>query len=141
LLTSYEFFKYGDWFFILRATLGGVFAFSFYAALWAISRGRWIGFGDAKLAIPLGLLLGAVKTFSLIVFSFWIGAVLSLVILFYQRLRCPKSSMVKNGRYFTMKSEIPFAPFLVAAFILVYFFEADVITYTSYAFDFVFKFL
>lgn len=111
-------------------------ASAFYGSLWLISKGRWIGFGDVKLALPLGFILGPLGTFSFIVFSFWIGALVSICILTYPRVQsgmmfcvvcvknifrtCPHAHVAKNSRYFTMKSEVPFAPFMVVAFLLVF---------------------
>ena len=115
--------------------LSAASAFGFFAGLWLISNGRWIGFGDAKLAAPLGLLLGPLPTFSFIVFSFWIGAVVSLALLAIQKImergqkRLPFSSIPLR-----MKSEVPFAPFMIAAFLLVYLTSADVLRLMSYWF-------
>ncbi len=103
-------------------------AFAFYASLWFVSKGRWIGFGDAKLAIPFGLLLGPIGTFSFIIFSFWIGAAVSLVILGVQKLLSRGQKHLSFLRIpLTMKSEVPFAPFMIAAFVLVYLTHASVI--------------
>jgi len=108
-------------------------AFLFYGGLWLVSKGRWIGFGDAKLAIPLGFILGAPAVYSFIVFSFWIGAIVSLLILGFTALvRIIKAhyafGMVVNySKYFTMKSEVPFAPFMIAAFLLVYMYHVSAI--------------
>ncbi len=100
----------------------------FFAALWLVSKGRWIGLGDAKLAFPLGLMLTPFATFSVIVFSFWIGAVVSIAVLLVQRLLLSgKHRLPFFGGPLTMKSEVPFAPFLIAAFILVFFEHIDVL--------------
>ena len=56
-------------------------AFLFYGGLWFVSKGTWIGFGDAKLAIPLGFILGTPAVFSFVVFSFWVGAGVSLLLM------------------------------------------------------------
>ena len=131
----------------ISGALGAVAAFGFLGGLWLISRGRWIGFGDAKLAIPLAFVVGLWGTFSLIVLSFWVGAFVSVSVLAYQHLsvfithfvtyRRIKASyatrdVAKTRRYFTMKSEIPFAPFLIVAFALVFFFNIDVLTFSTY---------
>ena len=116
-------------------------AFGFYAGLWVVSKGRWIGFGDAKLAVPLSFLLGASATFSFVVLSFWIGAVISIVIVAYPYVRrwlrhlcgafatCPQEYIVKSHRYFTMKSEVPFAPFMILAFFTVFLFHVNILTW------------
>ena len=114
-------------------------AAAFYGLLWVISRGQWIGLGDAKLAFPLGLVLQPLEVFSMLIFSFWIGALIAVSLLGLQALRralrarrYPTSDVANQPKYLTMKSEIPFAPFLVAAFVLVYFGGGDVLSLTDY---------
>jgi len=67
-----------------------------------------MGFGDAKLGLSVGLLLGASQGFSAIVFAFWIGALVSVFYIFLD-----KTGFLKNGKRLTIKSEVPFAPFIV----------------------------
>jgi leader peptidase (prepilin peptidase)/N-methyltransferase len=108
-------------------------AFLFYGGLWFVSKGRWIGFGDAKLAIPLGFILGAPGALTFIVFSFWIGAIVSLgmigipALFHVLKAYCSAYPVVNYAKYFTMKSEVPFAPFMIAAFLLVYIYHLDVL--------------
>lgn len=108
-------------------------AFLFYGGLWLVSKGKWIGFGDAKLAIPLGFILGTPSVFTFVVFSFWIGAIVSLgligipAIFHVLKAYCSSYPVVNYSKYFTMKSEVPFAPFMIAAFLLVYIFNLDVL--------------
>jgi len=125
---------------LLWAALSSFLAFVFFGGLWYFSKGRWVGFGDAKLVVGLGFLVGLSGVFSLLVFSFWIGAILSLVIISLQLLarRGQKPLHFLTGEL-TMKSEIPFAPFLVSAFILVYFFGLDVLSLTNYALSFIYQ--
>ncbi|MES3031747.1 MAG: prepilin peptidase [Patescibacteria group bacterium] len=86
--------------------LSGVFIASPFALFWLISRGRWMGFGDAKLAIGLGWFLGLSLTLSGLAIAFWSGAIVGVVLIIF-------SKYGKAGKM-GMKSEIPFAPFLVA---------------------------
>lgn len=80
-----------------------------FASLWLVSRGTWMGLGDAKLAIGLGWLSGLAVAISGVVLAFWAGAIIGITLLL-------------TRSHFGMKSEIPFAPFLVlgayVAFIL-----------------------
>jgi leader peptidase (prepilin peptidase)/N-methyltransferase len=57
------------------------------AILWLVSGGRWIGLGDAKLMLPLGWYFGVGKGLSIFVFSFWIGAIPSIILLCLPRKR------------------------------------------------------
>jgi prepilin signal peptidase PulO-like enzyme (type II secretory pathway) len=97
------------------ALLAGPILFIFFAALWLVSRGTWMGLGDAKLALALGWLLGLAGGISAIVFSFWSGALVGVGLLLAQKI----GTKVSRGKL-TLKSEIPFAPFLVLGFLLVY---------------------
>lgn len=126
-LVGYQAWALGDWSILWLSVVAGVVAFIFFASLWWFSDGRWLGFGDAKLAFSLAVLVGLVGTFSLVIFSFWIGAVLSLALLTTQRFVQSRRLGQAFGRV-NMKSEVPFAPFLILAFILVYFFNADALS-------------
>ena len=94
---------------ILEFLSGLLIALPFYL-FWLVSSGAWMGLGDAKLAIGLGWLLGLSRALSGVVIAFWIGAIigLSLVII-----------SAKHG----MKSEIPFAPYLVLGAFLAFLFS------------------
>lgn len=104
------------------------------AALWFVSRGRWIGLGDAKLALGIGWMLGLSGGFSAIVLSFWIGAAVSVSILlgkrialYFLRRKWWSTSLFSGSRQLTMKSEVPFAPFLIGGLLLVFFFNINVL--------------
>jgi prepilin signal peptidase PulO-like enzyme (type II secretory pathway) len=105
----------------------------FYATLWVVSKGRWIGLGDAKLAFPLGLMLLPAGSFSMVVLSFWIGATVSIVLLLLQKLsKSGKKHLPFLRIPLTMKSEVPFAPFMLLAFLAVYLVAADVLTLMAF---------
>lgn len=78
------------------------------AALHFFSRGRAMGFADAPLSFGLALLTGT-SAFPGFIFSFWIGAVVGIGLLFQR----PRGSR--------MGVEVPFAPFLATGFLLAYF--------------------
>lgn len=96
-------------------------------ALWLVSKGTWMGLGDAKLALGIGWFLGPVYGIVAIFYAFIIGALLSVCILMpLPRIRraLEKRGIVRLSRastHLTMKSEVAFGPFLVAAFFLVWF--------------------
>ncbi len=126
-------FMYGpvfSWGLLVSALLAAVGSFSFYASLWGVSKGRWIGFGDAKLAVPLGFILGPAGAFSFVIYSFWVGAAISVCLIGIQKLLKRGQTRLPFLRTpVKMKSEVPFAPFMVIAFLLVYLCEANVIRF------------
>jgi prepilin signal peptidase PulO-like enzyme (type II secretory pathway) len=136
LAGGYMFLQYGlvwDITVVISHVGAALGAFLFYSGLWFVSKGKWIGYGDAKLAIPLGFMLGAPAVFTFIVFSFWIGAIVSVGIIVFPALfqvvkaYCAPYAVANYSKYFTMKSEVPFAPFIIAAFLLVYIYHLDVL--------------
>lgn len=86
--------------------LAGPILFAFFAFLWLVSGGKWMGFGDAKLAIGIGFLLGFSGGVFATILSFWIGAIVSLILIFLKKLKISKIKL-------SLKSEIPFAPFII----------------------------
>ena len=113
--------------------VGALLATAFFAILWGASKGRWMGFGDVKLVFPLALMLGLSGTFTLIVLAFWIGAAISLVLMALGWL-LGRVNAITALRLppVTLKSEVPFAPFLITAWLLVYLAGVDILNIFSY---------
>lgn len=99
-----SFFSIFDDFRISTLLLSALPAF-FLFLLWFFSRGRWMGLGDAKLALGGGFILGYPLGLAALFLSFWIGAAVGIFLL------------LTNSKV-TLKSEIPFGPFLVLGIIL-----------------------
>ncbi len=91
----------------LRIAVAGIIGLIFFL-LHVLSRGRAMGLGDAPVAFALSLLVGS-QAVAGIMFSFWIGAVIGIIILARRR----------GGP--TMGIEVPFVPFLALGFLLAYF--------------------
>lgn len=118
-------FIYGNFEIKAIDIVSGPILFTFFFLLWFISDGRWMGFGDAKLALGIGIFLGLQKGVTAVALSFWIGATVSLLIIFYQKIRAfyGKTKLSLSSKAITMKSEIPFGPFLILGTILSFFIE------------------
>jgi prepilin signal peptidase PulO-like enzyme (type II secretory pathway) len=74
--------------------------------LWWLSGGRVMGFGDVKLALGIGWLLGLSGGFAAVMLAFWIGAVFGLL-------------LIAATHRTSLKSEVPFAPFLIIGVFIV----------------------
>jgi len=119
--------------YIYEHILAGILATGFFASFWFFSQGRWMGLGDAKLAFPLCMMLGLSGGFSAVVLSFWIGAVVSVTLMVLQYvLRAGKTHLPFLHSALRMKSEVPFAPFLVLGFLSVYLFHVDILAYINF---------
>lgn len=113
------------WSYVLAGPLAALPLF----ALWTVSGGRWMGFGDVKLALGMGWLLGPVLGIVSVFFAFIIGALVSLPLValssdrfasFVGRIT-PTRVSHKPRQGFTMKSEIPFGPFLISSCLIIWF--------------------
>jgi leader peptidase (prepilin peptidase)/N-methyltransferase len=85
----------------------------FFLLLYLFSRGKWIGFGDVKLAVLLGLILGWPNILIGLFLSYLIGGIMGTGLIIF----CKKKA----------KSEVPFAPFLITGTILTVFFGTRII--------------
>lgn len=77
-----------------------------------VSGGRWMGWGDGALELGLGWLLGLTAGLTAFILAFWSGALVGIALIFL-------------SRGVTMKSEMPFAPFLILGAFVVHFFHVD----------------
>ncbi len=101
--------------------------------LWLLSKGRWMGLGGAELALGIGWLLGVPSGIFAVFFAFILGACVGVPLLVFSSragrsivgLFTPMSASLKGLRRFTMGSEIPFGPFLVASCIIVWLFHIN----------------
>ena len=83
-----------------------------------VSRGAWMGWGDGALELGLGWLLGLTMGFTAFLFAFWIGAIVGIGLLMFSQA-------------VTMKSEVPFAPFLILGAAAAHFCNVDLFSYIS----------
>jgi len=72
-----------------------------------------MGMGDLKLIAVLGLMFGWPDILLILAISFVIGAIVGIALLFIGKKK--------------MKDAIPFAPFLVSASLIVFFFGQSII--------------
>ena len=64
-----------------------------------------MGLGDPKLMVALGLLLGFSAGLSALTLAFWVGAVVSVLLMLISQLRSAKQVV-------TLQTAVPFGPFL-----------------------------
>jgi len=89
----------------LNPFLSALLASGFFLSLVLISKGKWMGMGDVKFAILMGLILGWPNILLALFLSFFSGAIIGIVLILFG----------KKG----LKSQIPFGPFLVGSTILI----------------------
>ena len=96
---------------IIAAAISSLFLLS----LFLFSRGRWLGLGDVKLVIFMGLFLGFPEILVALFLAYFIGAIIGVGLIILK----------KKG----LKSEIPFGPFLVTGTFLALFFGSNLVNW------------
>ena len=89
---------------LVNAVAMGLFMAAVLGLLYAVSRGRWLGFGDVKLALVLGLLFGYPGSVGVTLAAIWAGALVGIVLMALHRAN--------------MQTALPFGSFWVATAIL-----------------------
>lgn len=98
---------------VLNRLIAFAFGAAFFGLLVLISRGRGMGMGDVKLAAALGILFGWPDILFITALAFILGS-------------CVGVGMIVRGRR-TLKSFLPFGPFLAAASCFVFFYGSDML--------------
>ena len=98
---------------------GPMLAFPLFL-IWLVSRGRWMGLGDPKLVLGIGWFLGPIMGLSAVILAFWTGAIYGVILMVLSKFSW-------HGLKINGQTEVPFAPFLILGFLLVFFFNIDVL--------------
>ncbi|MFH0804358.1 MAG: prepilin peptidase [Candidatus Zambryskibacteria bacterium] len=122
LLTTY--------YLLLTSLVSGLILALPFFLIFLISKGTWFGFGDVKYIAVLGFFLGFSQGLSAVVLAFWIGAVFSLVALSIKKL-APRINLPLLGNNLTIKSEVPFGPFLSIGIIISFYLSLDLFQINS----------
>ena len=113
LIFNFQFLK--DFSFFLELILSGLIAAGFFLSLVLVSKGRWMGVGDIKLAFLMGIILGFPAILVSLFLAFLIGSLIGLLLI----------GLSKK----TFKSEIPFGPFLIIGLWLAFFWAEQIISW------------
>lgn len=89
---------------VLSSLAGILFFAGVFLAIYLFSRGKWIGFGDVKLAALLGLIFGLEKSINIFYLAFLFGFAIAII-------------MLGSGRA-GLKTKVPLGALLAAAVIL-----------------------
>ncbi|MEX0594697.1 MAG: prepilin peptidase [Patescibacteria group bacterium] len=121
---------------LFSAIVLGVFLYGWQSTLYGLlvavipisllvypTKGTWMGEGDVKIAAALGAMVGFPNAISFIALAFLIGGGYGILALLFKRVK--------------MRTAVPFAPFLIIAAFMTFFYGAQIINWyvgiTGYA--------
>jgi prepilin signal peptidase PulO-like enzyme (type II secretory pathway) len=102
---------------ILNTFPAALGASGFFLAIYLASKGKWMGFGDVKLSFLMGLHLGFPNILVALFLAFFTGAIIGLILIAQSKK--------------TLKSMVPFGPFLVFGTFLAMFYGEPIINWYS----------
>ncbi|MGB2762768.1 MAG: prepilin peptidase [Minisyncoccales bacterium] len=105
-------FQLNNFYSVLISAFG---AATFFLIIVLVTKGKGMGIGDIKLAFLMGLLLGWPNIFVALFFAFLIGAIMGIGLILAHKK--------------TLKSEVPFGPFLVTGTFIALFWGKELINF------------
>jgi prepilin signal peptidase PulO-like enzyme (type II secretory pathway) len=113
-------FEVGSFVPIADSFLGGAALSGFFFILFLITRGKGMGLGDAYIAGAVGILLGFSRGIEAVMLAVWGGTLFYLATLALSSLLAHFGLLPSRARV-TMKTEVPFVPFLALGALLALF--------------------
>ena len=114
----------GDLHILLGAFLGILCSAGLFYVLFHVSNGKWIGGGDVKLAVVLGLVLGgAVEALLMLFIASAVGSLIGIPLLVAKKTK--------------LQGKLPFGPLLIGSTIIVVLFGASIIGWYKHQFLFI----
>lgn len=112
------------WTIVQNALLAVVCSAGLFYVLFQMSKGEWIGGGDVKLAVILGLLLGTpLNAFAMLFLASLLGSCVAIPLIILKKYK--------------RQTKLPFGPFLIMATVVIYLFGAALISWYKRQFLFV----
>lgn len=103
------------WDYLNSAIFGVIVLGGLYWAMYTFSKGKWVGYGDVKLGVFMGIALGFQRSLLALFLANIIGFLVVLPGLLMGRLK--------------RTSKVPFGPFLIAAFFIAFLFGGQIISW------------
>ena len=100
---------------LFNTLFAAVLAAGFFFAIVAISKGKWMGAGDIKLGFLMGLILGYPQILTGLFLAFLFGAIIGTGLITLKKK--------------TLKSEVPFGPFLVTGTFIAMFWGEQILNW------------
>ncbi|NBS41111.1 prepilin peptidase [bacterium] len=98
-----------------NALLGALVCGGFFAAQYAVSRGRWVGGGDIRLGAVMGLMLGWPLSLVALIVAYLVGALYAFCLLAAGKAK--------------MQTQIPFGTFLSFATVVTMLFGTQIVAW------------
>ncbi|TAK58743.1 prepilin peptidase [Patescibacteria group bacterium] len=96
---------------LVDSLIGGAVLFGGFFSIVLVTRGRGMGVGDAYVVGAAGLLLGLFRGIESVMFGVWSATIVYLIIFLLSSIHS-KKRLLPHGARVTMKTELPFVPFL-----------------------------
>jgi leader peptidase (prepilin peptidase)/N-methyltransferase len=85
-----------------------------FGVAYLITKGKALGFGDILMYIAVGGFLSILEGLAVLILSVWIGGIVGIIL------------HLKNRKTYSMKTALPFVPFITLAFLIVLFTGIDI---------------
>jgi leader peptidase (prepilin peptidase) / N-methyltransferase len=95
--------------------LGALLIGGFFLVQFIISNGKWIGGGDIRLGVLMGVLLGWKGGLTALIISYFLGAAVSIYLLATKKAKG--------------KTSIPFGPFLISGTLITLYFGNEIVSW------------
>jgi prepilin signal peptidase PulO-like enzyme (type II secretory pathway) len=94
---------------------GAIIGGSFFSLMFFLSRGKWIGGGDIRLGVLMGLMLGWEKLIVALVFAYLPGALVAIILLITKKKK--------------LRSSLPFGTFLTLGTFIALIYGSQIIAW------------
>ncbi len=115
LIFNFQFLIFNEFSIFKFSILSAISAAAFFLLIVLVSRGKWMGVGDIKLAFLMGLVLGWPNILVALFSAFFIGAIIGI-------------GLITAGKKH-LKSEVPFGPFLVTGTFLAMLWGGEIVNW------------